>query len=239
MNLLRLQKILAQAGVASRREAEKIILAGRVKVNGQTVRELGTKADPEKDLIQVDGQKLSLSEKKVYYLLNKPTGYVTTMKDPQGRKTVADLISSIQERVYPVGRLDYDTSGLLLITNDGDLANALAHPKKEIGKCYEARVLGIPSEESLSSLEKGILLDDGMTAPAKVDLIKKERTKASIEITIHEGRNRQVRRMFEAIGHKVIKLKRSRLGPISIGNLPLGKLRSLTSKEIESLKKLI
>lgn len=239
MNPVRLQKILAQAGIASRREAEKIILSGRVKVNGKTVTELGIKADPEKDRIQVDGNQLSLSEKKVYYLLNKPTGYVTTMKDPQGRSTVADLVASIEERVYPVGRLDYDTSGLLFITNDGELANALAHPKKEVDKCYEARVMGIPSLETLSRLEKGVMLDDGMTAPAKARLIKKEGAKAWIEIIIHEGRNRQVRRMLEAMGHKVIKLRRVSIGPVKLGSLAVGRLRPLTPKEVESLKKLI
>ncbi|MDH3975415.1 MAG: rRNA pseudouridine synthase [Deltaproteobacteria bacterium] len=239
MNLIRLQKILARAGVASRREAEKIILSGKVKVNGKTVTELGTKADPEKDLIQVEGRKLSFAEKKVYYLLNKPTGYVTTMKDPRGRKTVADLLSSIEVRVYPVGRLDYDTSGLLIITNDGETANNLTHPKKEVDKRYEAKVKGIPSQEALSKLEKGIMLEDGMTAPARTRLLKKEGTRAWVEIIIHEGRNRQVRRMFEAIGHRVIKLKRVSLGPLKLGSLAPGKIRPLTAKERESLKALI
>ena len=239
MSLLRLQKILAQAGVASRREAEKIILAGRVKVNNTTITELGTKTDPEKDIIQVDGQKLSLAEKKVYYLLNKPTGYVTTMKDPQGRSTVADLISHIPERVYPVGRLDYDSSGLIIITNDGELANAMAHPKKEVDKYYEAKVTGIPSKEALLKLKKGIMLEDGMTAPARVQILKKDRAKALLEIIIHEGRNRQVRRMCEAIGHKVFKLKRSRFGSIKLGSLPPAKVRLLTPKEVENLRNLL
>lgn len=239
MTLVRLQKFLAQAGVASRREAERIILAGRVKVNEKTVTELGTKTDPEIDVIELDGRKLFLSEKKVYYILNKPTGYVTTMKDPGGRPTVADLTSHIKERVYPAGRLDFDTSGLLLITNDGDLANALAHPKKEVDKCYEVKVRGVPSEESLCKLAKGILLEDGMTAPARARLLKKERDKAWIEIIIHEGRNRQVRRMCDAIGHKVIKLKRIGIGPLKLGHLAPGKIRPLSPRELESLKDLI
>jgi len=239
LTLIRLQKILAQAGIASRREAEKIITAGRVKVNGATITELGTKANPEKDLIQIDGNELSLSEKKVYYLLNKPTGYVTTMKDPQGRPTVAKLISLIKERVYPVGRLDYDTSGLLLITNDGNLANAMTHPKKEIDKCYEVKVAGIPSKEALIKLQKGIMLDDGMTAPARVRILKKEGTRAWLEIIIHEGRNRQVRRMCEAIGHKVIKLKRVRFGPLTLANTVPGKVRKLTQDELNKLRDLI
>jgi len=236
---VRLQKILAQAGIASRREAEKIILAGRVKVNGKTVSEPGGKADPEKDTIKVDGQELALPEKKVYWLLNKPTGYVTTMKDPQGRRTVAHLIAQIKERVYPAGRLDYDTSGLLLITNDGNLANAMAHPKKEVDKCYEAKVTGVPSQKSLEKLEKGILLEDGMTAPARVRLLKKERGNSWVEIIIHEGKNRQVRRMFDAVGHKVIKLKRVSIGPLRLGALAPGKVRPLTPGELESLKDFI
>ncbi len=237
--MIRLQKILAEAGVASRREAERMIQAGRVAVNGSIVKEAGTKADPAKDRIEVDGVLLSSPEKKVYYLLHKPTGCVTTMKDPQGRPTVAALLGSIPERAYPVGRLDYDTSGILLITNDGDLANALAHPKKEVDKCYHVKVKGVPPDEKITKLSMGILLDDGITAPAKVSFIKAERNKAWLEIIIHEGRNRQVRRMCEAIGHSVVKLKRVRFGPLELGLLQRGELRPLSTEEVSKLKKLV
>ena len=171
MEAVRLQKILAEAGAASRRGAEKLILDGRVSVNGRVTRELGTKADPSTDVIRLDGRLLSSAEEKVYYALNKPVGYVTTMNDPQGRPAVSDLISSIPVRAYPVGRLDYDSSGILIITNDGELAQALAHPKKEIDKCYRTKVKGLPSAEAIKELSEGVLLDDGMTAPARVRII--------------------------------------------------------------------
>lgn len=235
--MTRLQKILAHAGIASRREAEKMILSGRIKVNGQVVTEPGTKADPAIDRIEVDGRPISEAEKKVYYVLNKPRGYVTTMKDPQGRPSVIDLLGQINERTYPVGRLDYDTSGLLLITNDGELANALAHPRKEIEKCYLARLIGIPSEDVLKRLREGILLEDGMTAAAKVRVLEVKDNTSWVEIIIHEGRNRQIRRMCDAVNHKVVKLKRTRFGPLEMGDVRPGKLRELTIKEIRTLKK--
>ncbi len=187
---MRLQKIIAQAGIASRREAERMILEGRVKINAVVVTELGTKADPLKDRIEVDGSAISSAEKKVYYLLNKPTGYVTTMRDPRGRPTVSDLMVAVSERVYPVGRLDYDTSGLLIMTNDGDLAHALAHPGKEIKKYYHAKVQGDIQEKDLNRLREGIKLDDGLTAPAGVKVLKKKGDKKWLEIVIHEGKNR-------------------------------------------------
>ncbi len=187
---MRLQKIIAQAGIASRREAEKMILEGRVRVNDAVVRELGTKADPVKDIIEVDGRVISSAEKKVYYLLNKPTGYVTTMKDPRRRSTVSDLMAGVSERVYPVGRLDYDTSGLLIMTNDGDLAHVLSHPAKEIKKYYHVKVQGEGQEKDLNRLREGIKLDDGLTAPAGVKVLKKKRDKQWLEIVIHEGKNR-------------------------------------------------
>jgi len=234
----RLQKVLAHAGIASRREAEKIILDGRVKLNGVVVDALGIKADPEKDSIEVDGKRISADEKKVYYVLNKPARCVTTMSDPQGRRTVKDLLGEIKERAYPVGRLDFDTTGVLIITNDGELANALAHPKKEIDKCYRARVEGIPSEDALEKLRCGIELKDGLTAPAKVRLLEKREGEASVEIIIHEGRNRQVKRMCDAVGHRVTRLTRVSFGPITAERMRPGQLRPLTAKEIAALKAL-
>jgi len=244
VELVRLQKILAQAGAASRRGAEKLILDGRVSVNGRVTRELGTKADPLKDVIKLDGKLLSSAEEKVYYALNKPVGYVTTMNDPQGRPAVSDLISKIAVRAYPVGRLDYDSSGIIIITNDGELAQALAHPKKEIDKCYRTKVKGVPSAKAIKELSEGLLLDDVMTAPAKVRIIlkekngQKERAETLLEIIIHEGRNRQVRRMCKAVGHPVLKLNRTSFGPIKLLDLTPGKRRVLTSKELDSLKSL-
>ena len=234
----RLQKVLAHAGIASRREAEKMILDGRVKLNGVVVDALGTKADPERDRIEVDGKRVLSNEKKVYFVLNKPARCVTTMSDPQGRRTVKDLLGDIKERVYPVGRLDFDTTGVLIITNDGELANGLAHPKKEIDKCYRARVEGIPKEEALERLRKGIRLKDGLTAPAKVKLLEKRQGEASVEIIIHEGRNRQVKRMCDAVGHRVTKLTRVSLASITSEGLKPGQLRPLSAKEISTLKAL-
>jgi pseudouridine synthase len=234
----RLQKVLAHAGIASRREAEKMILDGRVKLNGLVVDALGTKADPERDRIEVDGKRVLSNEKKVYFVLNKPARCVTTMSDPQGRRTVKDLLGDIKERVYPVGRLDFDTTGVLIITNDGELANGLAHPKKEIDKCYRARVEGIPKEEALERLRKGIRLKDGLTAPAKVKLLEKRQGEASVEIIIHEGRNRQVKRMCDAVGHRVTKLTRVSLASITSEGLKPGQLRPLSAKEISTLKAL-
>ncbi|MBE9503968.1 MAG: rRNA pseudouridine synthase [Proteobacteria bacterium] len=237
--MIRLQKVLAQAGVASRREAEKMILNGRIKVDGKVIKELGTKVDPEKNDIEVDDRSISKSEKKVYYLLNKPKGCVTTMKDPRGRLTVNDLLKDIDERVYPVGRLDYDTTGVLIITNDGELANALAHPKKEIDKYYHALVQGVPSNEALKRLREGVQLEDGKTAPAKIRVLEIKGNKSWLEIIIHEGKNRQVKRMCEAISHKVLRLKRTRFGPLEVNDLASGKIRALKDGEIEALKKAI
>ncbi|MBE9536270.1 MAG: rRNA pseudouridine synthase [Proteobacteria bacterium] len=234
----RLQKLLAHAGIASRREAEKIIIDGRVKLNGVVVDALGTKADLEKDRIEVDGKRVLSGEKKVYFVLNKPARCVTTMSDPQGRRTVKDLLGDIKERAYPVGRLDFDTTGVLIITNDGELANDLAHPKKEIDKCYRARVAGIPKEGALEKLRSGIKLKDGLTAPAKVKLLEKRQGEASVEIIIHEGRNRQVKRMCDAVGHRVTKLTRVSFGPITSEGLKPGQLRPLSTKELSSLKAL-
>lgn len=232
----RLQKILAQAGVASRRKCEELILAGAVEVNGEKVTTLGTKADANVDAITVNGKPIR-SEKKIYVMLNKPKGVITSAKDPQGRKVVSDFLPGIKERVYPVGRLDYDTEGLLLLTNDGEFANLLTHPKHHVPKTYYATVKGVPHGSALEKLQQGIMLEDGMTAPANIEYqdVNMEAKEATISITIHEGRNRQVRRMFEAIGHKVIKLKRVRFGGIVLEGLPRGKFRHLTEYEIKDL----
>ncbi|MCK9910743.1 rRNA pseudouridine synthase, partial [Microbacteriaceae bacterium K1510] len=213
----RLQKVLAQAGVASRRSCEELITQGRVRVNGKVVLELGTKVDPHADNIEVDGRPIK-QEQKTYILLYKPTGVITSLSDPQGRQVVTDLLTGVKERVYPVGRLDYDTSGLLLLTNDGELANRLAHPSFEIDKVYRARVKGIPTPAKIKQLAAGILLDDGMTAPGEAQLLEVDQAKnqALIQLTIHEGRNRQVRRMCEAVGHPVITLARIQVGFLTL-----------------------
>lgn len=234
----RLQKVLAAAGVASRRHSEELILAGQVKVNGETVKELGTKVDPEKDRIEVKGKLLAREPEKVYLMLYKPPGYVTTAKDPQGRPTVIDLVKDVGERVYPVGRLDFDTEGLLLLTNDGDLTYAMTHPKHEVSKTYMALVQGVPGPDKLKRFQKGLRLADGPTAPAKVKLAKTVRGNAWLEITIHEGRNRQVRRMCETIGHPVLKLKRIKLGFLTLDRLEESKYRLLTKDEVKQLKQL-
>lgn len=232
----RLQKVLAAAGVGSRRKCEQMIQEGRVQVNGETVTELGTKVDPQSDAIQVDGRPI-LSEKKVYIMLHKPRGVITSVTDPAGRKTVMDFLKPIKERVYPVGRLDYDTEGLLLLTNDGEFANKLTHPKFHVPKTYLATVKGIPHGSVLEKLAQGIQLEDGMTAPAEVEYydISADQKESVIEITIHEGRNRQVRRMFEAVNHPVIRLKRVRFGSLRLEGLPRSKYRLLTPKEVQEL----
>lgn len=235
----RLQKVLAHRGVASRRQCEEIILAGRVKVNGQVVTEMGFKVEPTYDCIEVDGKKIGQEEEKIYILLNKPVGFVTTVKDPQKRKTVIDLIKSVKERVYPVGRLDYDTEGLLLMTNDGELAYALTHPKHEISKTYLVKVKGLPSREALQQLRHGVKLEDGMTAPAKVNFVSDLGGNALVKISIHEGRNRQVRRMFSYIGHPVLQLQRIQIGFLTMNGLKVGEFRFLDQDEIDKLKKLI
>lgn len=234
----RLQKYLAQAGIASRRKCEEIILAGRVEVNHIKISELGFKIDPLKDKVKVDGKLIKGKEDRVYYLLNKPKGVVSTVKDPQGRKKVTDLIGT-KERIYPVGRLDSDTEGLILLTNDGVLTNALTHPSFEINKTYLALVKGRPSEKDINLLRKGIPLEDGMTAPAVVEPVKNIKQNALIKITIHEGRNRQVRRMFEYVGSKVIELKRIKFCFLTLQGLKVGEYRKLSKEEVLRLKKIV
>ncbi|MED4956295.1 pseudouridine synthase [Paenibacillus macerans] len=234
----RLQKILAGAGVASRRKCEELILSGKVQVNGETVTELGTKADPAADVITVDGKPIG-AEKKLYLVFNKPKGVITSASDPQGRKIVTDYLKGVKERVYPVGRLDYDTEGLLLLTNDGEFAHLLTHPKHHVPKTYLATVKGVPHGDDLEKLKKGIMLEDGITAPAEVEYhdVDPEGKFATISITIHEGRNRQVRRMFDAISHPVSKLKRISFGDLYLGNLKRGLYRHLTKEEVDGLYK--
>ncbi|ARU63142.1 pseudouridine synthase [Tumebacillus avium] len=229
----RLQKVLAQAGVASRRKCEEIITAGQVTVNGVVVTELGTKVDPDHDRIEVNGKGIH-SEQKVYIMLNKPIGVVSTASDPQGRKTVVDVVGS-EQRVYPVGRLDLDTSGLLLMTNDGELANGMMHPRHEIDKTYRAWVRGNVSAETAKQLAIGVELEDGPTAPAKIKIVESGKGETLLEITIHEGRNRQVRRMCEAVGHPVKSLHRTQVAFLKLGRLRYGEMRELTAQEVERL----
>jgi 23S rRNA pseudouridine2605 synthase len=233
----RLQKVLSQAGIASRRESEKIIADGRVAVNGTVVTELGVKADPEVDTITVDGKPISIEEKRVYILLYNPVGYMTTLKYPEGRPIVTDLLKGVKERVYPIGRLDYNTEGLLLLTNDGALANVLMHPSHEVDKGYLVRVSGQVSPVQIARLAEGVQLEDGMTAPAKVVPVSESEHNSWISITIHEGRYRQVRRMCEAVGLNVVRLKRSRYDFLEIGDLKPGEFRFLQPEEVAKLRR--
>ena len=236
---MRLQKILSQAGIASRRAAEKLIAEGRVTVNGATVREMGIKADAAVDDIRLDGRRVKAAERHRYILLYKPAGYVTTRSDPQRRRTVIDLLG-VREYVYPVGRLDYDTEGLLLLTNDGDLAANLTHPRHGVERTYEARVAGMPDADAIERLRTGVPLDGRRTLPADVMLLNPSRGDRDgvLRITIREGRNRQVRRMCEAVGHPVDRLRRTKFGPIGDRRLKPGEWRDLTEAEVRTLKAL-
>ena len=234
---IRLQKYLAQCGVASRRKAENLIAEGRITVDGKIVTSMGTKVNPEKQQILFDGKPVSIEKEKIYYLLNKPKGYVTTVSDPQGRPIVTDLIKDINERIFPVGRLDLDTEGALLLTNDGDLAQKMQHPSYGVTKTYEALVTGKPLQKKLDILEKGILLEGRMTSPAHVAAVKKLNKSTLVRITIHEGRKRQVRKMFAAIGHPVISLKRTAYGKLYLNNLPQGSYRRLNKGDLKNIFK--
>ncbi|MFC5403859.1 pseudouridine synthase [Cohnella soli] len=233
----RLQKVLANAGVASRRKCEELIASGKVTVNGEVVTELGRKADPDTDVIAVAGKPIK-KESKIYMMFNKPKGVITSVTDPKGRSVVTDYIKDVKERLYPVGRLDYDSEGLLLLTNDGDLAHKLTHPRHHVPKTYHATVERVPHGNALERLKKGIKLEDGMTAPAEVEYydIDPDGKFATISITIHEGRNRQVRRMFDAIHHPVTRLKRISFGGLHLNNLQRGKHRKLTAEELGKLQ---
>lgn len=231
----RLQKFLARAGVASRRAAEELIRRGEVLVNGSTA-ELGAKVNPVVDVITWRGRVVRLEEEKRYLMLNKPTGVVSTAKDPQGRPTVLDLLPDHRERLYPVGRLDLDTAGLLLLTNDGDFSYALTHPKFKVMKRYWAWLKGIVHEGDLERLRAGVMLDDGITAPAAASILDQSAGQTKLELIIHEGRKRQVRRMCAAVGYSVLKLTRVQLGDLWLGDLALGKTRALTAAEVANLQ---
>jgi len=235
----RLQKILSQAGVASRRASEQLMLDGRVSVNGATVRELGTKADPSRDDIRVDGRRIKVVEQHRYLLLNKPRGYVTTRSDPQRRPTVIDLLGGVREYVYPVGRLDFESEGLLLLTNDGDLAARLTHPSHGVARVYEARVLGVPDEHDLGRLTRGLTIDGRRTGPAEASLkpVRRGADEATLVLTLREGRNRQVRKMCDAIGHPVNQLRRVAIGPIRDPRLKPGTWRDLRDDEVAALRR--
>jgi pseudouridine synthase len=238
----RLQKILSTSGVASRRAAETLIAQGRVSVNGRTVTVPGTKADPAGDDIRVDGRRVKTAQAPRYLLVHKPRGYVTTRLDPQRRPTVMDLLPGVREYVYPVGRLDYDSEGLLLVTNDGDLAAALTHPRHEVEREYRAVVSGVPDARALERLARGVVLDGRRTAPAVVRLAPgRDRAASSsvLHVTIREGRNRQVRRMCEAVGHPVRRLTRIRIGPLRDDALEPGQVRPLTGSEVEALRRAV
>lgn len=232
----RLQKVIAHAGIASRRKAEELIKEGKVTVNGKTISELGVKVTGS-DRIEVNGIKID-REEPVYFLLYKPRGVISASEDDKGRKVVTDFFEDVPQRIYPVGRLDYDTSGLLLLTNDGEFANLLMHPRYEVDKVYVAKIKGIPPKETLKKLEKGIQLEDGKTAPARVKMLSIDKRKQSsiVQLTIHEGRNRQVRRMFEAIGFDVLKLKREEYGFLNLQGLRAGEARELTPHEVKRLR---
>ena len=234
----RLQKIIARAGIASRRKAEELIVEGRVRVNGRVVTELGTKADAAEDSIKVNGKRINApGGQKLYLMLNKPKGYITSTADPEGRRTVMDLLGRYHSRVYPVGRLDYASEGLLLFTNDGDFANLVLSAKSAVPKVYQAKLNGNPSHQQQEQVRAGVKLNGRLTAPARVRHIKPG-DNPWFEVVLTEGRNQQVRRMFRRVGFLVEKLKRVKIGRISLGKLPVGKLRALTDREVESLRKL-
>jgi len=237
MKKVRLQKYMARAGIASRRSSEEIIAEGRVEVNGKVITEMGYKIDPAQDTVRVDGEELS-REKFRYFKLNKPVGVVSTARDPEGRKTVVDYVRHIPQRLYPVGRLDYDSRGLILLTNDGELANILTHPSYEISKTYRVTIRGYLSSEALNRLETGLELEDGPTAPARLSRVEFSENQTSFLLTLHEGRNRQVRRMCSMTGYEVIDLKRIKIGPLQLQNLPEGEVRELTPEEQRALQDL-
>ncbi len=232
---MRLNKYIASCGVASRRGADTIIAEGRVTINGRPVNMIGTDVDPDTDVVAVDGTLLSLHSAKIYIMLNKPAGVLSTCTDDRGRKTVVDLIKGVDQRIFPVGRLDFDTEGLLLLTNDGEFAYKCTHPKHEMDKTYEAVVHGRLDDNAVKHLESGIELDGMKTAPARIRRISRLETRNHIEITIHEGRNRQVKRMFEAVGCHVMQLKRTRLGKLTLDGLGIEEWRYLTDAEVKEV----
>jgi pseudouridine synthase len=233
----RLQKVMARAGVASRRKSEELILQGRVTVNGQVVTKLGTKVDPARDEIRVDGQYIEGTASHTYIMVNKPRGILSTMEDPRGRKGLEDVVE-VPARVYPVGRLDATSEGLILLTDDGELANLLTHPRYKHDKEYHVLVNGRPSDKTLDAWRRGVLLDDKTTAPAQVDILRADKNDTLLHIVMHEGRKRQIRRVASLLGHPVRELKRVRLGPLQLGTLGGGQWRYLTPREIQQLEAL-
>ncbi|MCL2784213.1 MAG: rRNA pseudouridine synthase [Propionibacteriaceae bacterium] len=234
-NRIRLQKVIAAAGLASRREAEEMIVDGRVEVNGHLVTELGTRVDPDRDVVRLDGARIPPQRNHLYFALNKPVGVISTLDDPQGRASLKDYLPRKAGRLFHVGRLDADTEGLIILTNDGDFAQRLSHPSFEIDKMYLVEVEGVMDNQALKRLEKGVNLEDGFIRPDKVKLVSRTSTKTLIEITLHSGRNRVVRRMMEALGFPIARLARLRVGPIRLGNLPSGQIRELSVSEVGSL----
>ncbi len=232
---IRLQKFLATAGVAARREAERMILAGRIEVNGRVVRELGTRVHPERDAVRVDGRRVRGGEARVYFLLNKPKGYITSASDPRGRPTVLDLLPAVRERIFPVGRLDWSSEGLLILTNDGDLAQRLTHPAAHVPKVYRVKVKGIVPAAALEGVRRGLFLDGRRSLPARVTRISSQ-SNTWLEITLYEGRRNQIRRTFDRLGHRVLKLRRIAIGPIADRVLRPGEFRRLETAEIRRLK---
>jgi 23S rRNA pseudouridine2605 synthase len=237
---MRLNKYIALCGITSRRKADELIESGKVEVNGQLIKEMGFDVDEYKHIIKVNGNIIRPQEEKIYIMLNKPEGYVTTVKDQFNRQNVIDLVKEIKERIYPIGRLDYETSGLLILTNDGDLTYKLTHPKHEVNKTYIARVRGIPSNYEIKKFEKGLKIEDYITAPAKFKILEfnKDKNYSICEIIIHEGKNRQVRKMCKEIGYPVQHLQRVSMGKINLSNLEKGKWRYLTKEELDYLKSL-
>jgi 23S rRNA pseudouridine2605 synthase len=232
----RLQKILSEMGIASRRKAEELIIEGRVTVNGTPAR-IGMKADPDRDHIKLDGKLLTgKKEPKVYLMFYKPRNVVTSLDDPEERPTVRDYMTKMRYRVYPVGRLDFDSEGLLLITNDGDFAHAVLHPSKEVPKTYEVKIDGALKDEDIEKLRRGVSIEGGRTAPARVRKLRKLKSNSWIEITIHEGKKRQIRRMLQRVGYSVLRLKRTRIGPINLGSLKAGEMRELKLEELEAIR---
>jgi len=236
---VRLQKVIAEAGLASRRKAEALITEGRVTVNGRVVRELGTRVDPTRDHVKVDGRHLKPAQPQTFVMLHKPAGVVSAMSDPEGRPTVGELLHGVGPRVFPVGRLDFDSEGLMLLTNHGEMAQALLHPRYHVPKTYRIKVKGALNDEEIQSLEAGVKLDDGLTGKAIVQKVRKVEKNSWLDITIFEGRKHQVKRMLETVGHPVVKLIRIRFGPLTLGDLPVGRYRYLTDREANALRDLL
>jgi 23S rRNA pseudouridine2605 synthase len=236
---VRLQKVIADSGLASRRKAEELIAQGRVTVNGAVICEMGTKVDPAKDHVKVDGRHIKPAPPQAFVMLNKPKNVVSTMNDPAGRATVADFLDGVRMRVFPVGRLDFDSEGLMLLTNDGTIAQALLHPRHHVPKTYLVKVKGMLEPEHIQALEKGVMLDDGKTGPAIVKKVGKAVENSWLEVTIFEGRKHQVKRMLDAVNHPVLKLKRVKFGPLALGDLQIGQYRYLTDREANAVRELV